>query len=44
LNNSVVATGSVVVKKFMEEGVTIAGNPTKIVKRGINWKRERIYT
>lgn len=42
-DNSIVATGSVVVKGFGEEdgGIIIAGNPAKIVKAGITWSRDR---
>ena len=43
LEDSVVATGSVVTKGFEEKGVAIAGNPAKIVKRQISWSRKRIY-
>ncbi|MDR1682775.1 MAG: acyltransferase [Candidatus Symbiothrix sp.] len=39
-NNSIIATSTVVTKSFeSEENVVIAGNPGKIVKRGINWHR-----
>jgi acetyltransferase-like isoleucine patch superfamily enzyme len=41
--NSVVATGSVVVKSEHEKSVILAGNPARVVKRGITWSRERIY-
>lgn len=41
-DNSVVATGSVVTKPISEENVIIAGNPARVVKRDINWARERI--
>lgn len=40
--NSVVATGSVVTAKF-PANVIIAGNPAKIIKRGITWSRKRVY-
>ena len=36
-NDSIVGWGSIVTKKFEEPNVIIAGNPAKIVKRGINW-------
>ncbi len=39
--NSIVATGAVVTKSF-ESGVIIGGNPAKIIKAGVSWKRERI--
>ncbi|SKA09193.1 Acetyltransferase (isoleucine patch superfamily) [Pilibacter termitis] len=38
--NSIIGIGSVVTKKFEEENVAIAGNPARIVKNGINWKRD----
>ncbi len=41
--HSVIATGSVVTGKHDEEGVILAGNPAKIVKRHITWTRERSY-
>lgn len=41
LDDSVVATGSVVTKRFEEKGVVIAGNPAEIVKRQISWMRKR---
>lgn len=40
--NCIVGSGSVVTKSFDEENVIIAGNPGRIVKRGINWLIERI--
>jgi acetyltransferase-like isoleucine patch superfamily enzyme len=39
--DSIVATGAVVTKSF-ETGVIIGGNPAKIIKAGVFWKRERI--
>lgn len=41
-SNSVVATGSVLVKGGDEANVIYAGNPAKIVKRNIQWMRERV--
>ena len=41
-DNTVVGLGSVVTKKFNETSVVIAGNPAKILKRGITWSREHI--
>ena len=38
LNDSVVGAKSLINKKFCESNVIIAGNPGKIVKRGIYWK------
>lgn len=42
LNNSVVGWCSNVVGNFGEENVIIAGNPAKIVKRNIIWKKESV--
>jgi len=42
-NESVLATGSVVLKKFSQKGIIIAGNPASVKKEGISWSRERIY-
>jgi acetyltransferase-like isoleucine patch superfamily enzyme len=42
-DNCVIATGAVVVKGFNEQGIIVAGNPGKIVKRNITWSRERLY-
>ena len=39
--DSVVATGSVVTHSC-DQGVVLAGNPAKVIKTGISWKRERI--
>ena len=40
-NESIVAAGSVVTKKFIENNIIVAGNPAKIIKTNINWSRER---
>lgn len=40
-DNSVVGTGSVVTRSFKEESIVIAGNPAKIIRRGIVWSRKR---
>lgn len=40
-NNSIVGIGSIVTKKFSEENSIIAGNPARVVKRGIKWSDER---
>ena len=40
-DNSVVGWCSNVTRKFDEPNVIIAGNPAQIVKRNINWRRER---
>lgn len=37
---SVVGAGTLVSKKFTEPHVIIAGTPSQIVKRGINWSRD----
>lgn len=41
-NDSVIATGSVVCGISSEPNSIIGGNPAKIIKRGISWRRERI--
>ncbi|WP_196139251.1 hypothetical protein [Aliikangiella sp. G2MR2-5] len=41
---SAVASGSLVNKKFEESHVIIAGRPATVVRKGVDWKRERIYT
>jgi len=43
LKDSVIATGSIVVKGFEESGVVIAGNQAAIVKRNVTWSRKRVY-
>lgn len=40
--NSVVAMGAMVTKKFDKSGIVLAGNPAKIVKENINWRSELI--
>ena len=40
-DDSVVATGSVVTRKFGEKGIIIGGNPAVQLKEGITWTRER---
>ena len=42
-SNCVVATGSMVNRAFSEENTVIAGRPAQVVRRKINWLRERIY-
>lgn len=41
--NTVVATGSVVVKSFDNKGVILAGNPAVIKKTGITWAFDRMW-
>lgn len=41
-NNSVVGNGSVVTKPFNESNIVIAGNPARIIKNNIMWKRDVI--
>ena len=40
-NDSVIATGSVVCGISSEPNSIIGGNPAKVIKSGISWKRER---
>ena len=40
--DSIVATGSVVTKSFVAEGIVIGGNPAVKLREGITWSRERI--
>lgn len=40
-SESIVAACSVVTKRFVEQNVVIAGNPAKIVKKDIQWIRNR---
>ncbi len=42
-DNSIIGWGSIVTKQFDESNVIIAGNPAKIVKRGVNWDRKSPY-
>ena len=41
-DNSMIGTGAVVTKKYMDSNVVIVGVPAKVVKQGITWRRERI--
>lgn len=40
-DNSIVGAYGVVAKQFKETGCVLAGNPAKVVKRGINWSPDR---
>ena len=40
--NCIIATGSVVTKKFDDSNVIIGGVPAKIIKRNVNWDELRI--
>ncbi len=42
-NNCIVGGGAVAVKDYKEDNVVIAGNPAKIIKRGITWDRPNAY-
>lgn len=39
-NNTIVGMGSVVTKKFINEGTIIAGNPAKVVRENVTWDRK----
>lgn len=41
-NDSIVATGSIVTKKFNEKNVILGGNPAKIIKENVKWTGERL--
>lgn len=41
--NSIVAANAVVTKDYLEENVVIAGNPARIVKRGVTWNPSNCY-
>ncbi len=38
-DNSVIGAGSLVTKRFLETNIIVAGNPAKIIKTSINWRR-----
>lgn len=39
-DNTIIGVGAVVTKPFDEQYTVIAGNPAKIIKKGVNWSRE----
>lgn len=41
-DNSIVGTRALVTKPFYEKNIVIGGTPAKIIKRDINWLRERL--
>lgn len=41
-DNSILGAGSVLSKAITERNVAVAGNPAQIIKRNINWEKERI--
>ena len=41
-SNSIIGACAVVTKAFDKNNIVIAGNPAKIAKENVNWKRERI--
>lgn len=41
-DNSIVGTCALVTSAFEESGVVVAGVPAKVIKKDIDWKRERI--
>lgn len=40
-SNSIVATGAIVTRAFDQEGILIGGNPARLIKEGVTWRRER---
>lgn len=41
-DNTIIARGATVTKKFEEPNVILAGSPAKIIKTGVNWSRKSI--
>lgn len=41
-SNSIVAAGTIVTKKFNEENIIIGGNPSRVIKKEINWNSKRV--
>ncbi len=42
-SGSVVGTGSLVNRKYSQENVVLAGRPAKVIRKEIEWLRERVY-
>jgi len=42
-NNTLVALGSVITKKFNTNDLMIGGNPAKIIKENYDWRTQKIY-
>ena len=42
-NNTIVGSGSGVYKPYTEEYTIIAGNPAKVIKRGVTWRKDNPY-
>lgn len=40
--DSIIATGSIVTKSFEQSNIIVGGNPARLLKECISWKRERI--
>lgn len=38
-DNTIVGSGSIVTRKFIQKNIAIAGNPAKIIKENVNWSR-----
>ncbi len=43
-DNCTIAMSSIVTKSFDENNCIIGGNPAKVISKGKNWSRERMYT
>ncbi len=41
-SNNIIATRSLVTKSYTSQYTIIGGNPSKVIKEGVNWTRERI--
>lgn len=40
--NTIIGTGAVVTKSFEEPNTVLAGVPAKVVKKDVNWRKERL--